>query len=102
MTTKSDGWYVDSSVIATDDSQSPIPALKNCKIWTRRFKSHDEKRIEEPPLVMIHGMGAGLGFFSLNFDKIVKERTVYAIDLPGTNCLLPTVDWQCVKPKNNS
>ena len=32
---------------------------------------------------MIHGMGAGLGFFSLNFDKIVKDRTVYAIDLPG-------------------
>jgi hypothetical protein len=32
---------------------------------------------------MIHGMGAGLGFFSLNFDKLVKDRTVYAIDLPG-------------------
>ena len=37
----------------------------------------------ETPLVMIHGMGAGLGFFCLNFDTLAKHRTVYAIDLPG-------------------
>ncbi len=42
-----------------------------------------DAREDETPLVMIHGMGAGLGFFSLNFDKLVKDRTVYAIDLPG-------------------
>ena len=40
-------------------------------------------RESETPLVMVHGMGAGLGFFSLNFDKLAKDRTVYAIDLPG-------------------
>ena len=78
VSTKSDGWYVESSV--TGDASTNCPPLKNCKIWTRRFQSeHDE----ETPLVMIHGMGAGLGFFSLNFDRLVQDRTVYAIDLPG-------------------
>jgi pimeloyl-ACP methyl ester carboxylesterase len=32
---------------------------------------------------MIHGMGAGLAFYALNFDELAKNRTVYAIDLPG-------------------
>lgn len=78
VSTKSEGWYVESSV--TGDAFTDCPPLKNCKIWTRRFKS---ERDEETPLVMIHGMGAGLGFFSLNFDRLVQDRTVYAIDLPG-------------------
>lgn len=32
---------------------------------------------------MIHGMGAGLALFAMNFDDLAKSRTVYAIDLPG-------------------
>ncbi len=28
---------------------------------------------------MIHGMGAGLAFFVMNFDKLAESRTVYAI-----------------------
>jgi pimeloyl-ACP methyl ester carboxylesterase len=77
---KSDGWYVDSSVAAAD-FESCVP-LKNCKIWTRRFRPSGS-RDAETPLVMIHGMGAGLGFFCLNFEGLVRDRTVYAIDLPG-------------------
>jgi pimeloyl-ACP methyl ester carboxylesterase len=59
--------------------------LKDCKIWTRRFQSSNTLKDIETPLVMIHGMGAGLGFFCLNFDSLARDRTVYAIDLPGAN-----------------
>ena len=101
VASKSDGWYVDSSF--TTDEMSPVitdadatdasrdatststtPSLKHCKIWTRRFRSANMMKDVETPLVMIHGMGAGLALFCLNFDSLVKERTVYAIDLPGT------------------
>ena len=32
---------------------------------------------------MMHGMGAGLAMFALNFDSLSRTGTVYAIDLPG-------------------
>ena len=35
------------------------------------------------PLVMMHGMGAGLALFCHNYPSLVNGTTVYAIDLPG-------------------
>lgn len=32
---------------------------------------------------MLHGMGAGLALFCMNYDNLSSERTVYALDLPG-------------------
>lgn len=52
----------------------------NCKVWTRIFNPGIEDKC---PLVMLHGMGAGLALFAMNFDDLSKCRTVYAIDLPG-------------------
>jgi len=68
--TKSEGFYVN---IGTVNGES-------CRIWTRKFGPDGSVEV---PLVMIHGMGAGLAMFALNYDSLAKERLVYAIDLPG-------------------
>ena len=39
----------------------------NCKVWTRVFNPGVKDKC---PLVMIHGMGAGLALFAMNFDEI--------------------------------
>ncbi len=57
----------------------------SCRIWTRRF-GPPAANGAKVPLVMIHGMGAGLALFALNYDELAKDRTVYAIDLPGEPC----------------
>ena len=49
------------------------------RIWTRKFGPDTEK----VPVVLVHGMGAGLALFVLNFSALAADRTVYAIDLPG-------------------
>lgn len=35
------------------------------------------------PLVMVHGMGGGVGLWTLNIDSLATKRTVYAFDLLG-------------------
>jgi hypothetical protein len=52
---------------------------QECRVWTRRFGSGGS----EVPLVMVHGMGAGLAMFVLNYDSLASNRLVYAIDLLG-------------------
>jgi len=68
--TESTGFYVNIGTVNGEE----------CRIWTRRFGPVGSRKI---PLVMIHGMGAGVAMFALNFDSLSKERQVYAIDLPG-------------------
>jgi len=70
----SEGFYVNiGKVIGSDE----------CKIWTRKFQRPGLKDENKIPLVMIHGMGAGLAMFSLNIDTLAQDRVIYAIDLPG-------------------
>lgn len=71
--TKSRGWYVDIGTI----NNHP------CRIWTRQFGSKTVTNEGPLPLVMIHGMGAGLAFFCKNFDDLAESRPLYALDLPG-------------------
>jgi len=67
---KSEGFYVDVGKVNGE----------NCRIWTRKFGKNDAEKV---PLVMVHGMGAGLAMFVLNLESLSNQRLVYAIDLPG-------------------
>merc|ERR1712106_220940 len=67
--TESVGFFVNIGLVNGD----------KCRVWTRKFGSGGS----EVPLVMIHGMGAGLAMFVLNLDSLARNRTIYAIDLPG-------------------
>lgn len=49
------------------------------KIWTISMNTESQKT----PLVMIHGMGAGVAFWVLNLDSLAEHRPVYAIDILG-------------------
>merc|ERR1712012_833242 len=68
---ESRGYYVDAGEVNG----------QNCRIWTREFG--DAGTDERVPLVMMHGMGAGLAMFVLNLEPLASNRLVYAIDLPG-------------------
>lgn len=63
------GWYVDiGPVVGPAD-----------KIWTISFNTESPKT----PLVLLHGLGAGVALWCLNFDAFAATRPVYAIDLLG-------------------
>jgi len=70
----SEGFYVNIGKITGGDES---------KIWTRKFQNPGMEDESQVPLVMIHGMGAGLAMFALNIDTLAQDRVVYAIDLPG-------------------
>ena len=67
---QSEGFYVSAGEVGGQE----------CRIWTRRF---GELSPDKVPLVMVHGMGAGLAMFVLNLGFLSSKRLVYAIDLPG-------------------
>ena len=83
--TQSIGFYVDETVDRFE-GKSEI-----CRIWTRKFNKTPinsdacQSNAKDTPLVLIHGMGAGGAFFTLNVDGLAKFSTVYLIDLPGKN-----------------
>ncbi|XP_054277772.1 1-acylglycerol-3-phosphate O-acyltransferase ABHD5-like isoform X2 [Macrosteles quadrilineatus] len=63
------GWYVDiGSVVGTSD-----------KIWTIALNTESQRM----PLVLLHGLGAGVGLWCLNLDAFAVHRPVYAIDVLG-------------------
>lgn len=49
------------------------------KIWTLSFNTEAPKT----PLVLIHGLGAGVALWCLNIDSLAATRPVYAFDLLG-------------------
>lgn len=49
------------------------------KVWTITM-NNDSKRV---PIVMLHGLGAGVALWVLNLDEIAQHRPVYAIDILG-------------------
>jgi pimeloyl-ACP methyl ester carboxylesterase len=49
------------------------------KIWTLAMNTQSSN----VPIVLLHGFGAGIGFWVLNLDAFAADRPLYAIDLLG-------------------
>lgn len=63
------GWYVDiGPVVGTSD-----------KIWTISLNEESPKT----PIVLLHGLGAGVALWCLNLDALASQRPVYAVDILG-------------------
>ncbi|XP_063973025.1 (Lyso)-N-acylphosphatidylethanolamine lipase isoform X1 [Diachasmimorpha longicaudata] len=63
------GWYVDiGPCVGTAD-----------KIWTIALNED----AQNTPIVLLHGLGAGVALWCLNLDSLSTERPVYAVDLLG-------------------
>lgn len=49
------------------------------KVWTLSLNTESK----EIPLVMLHGLGAGVALWVMNLDSLAANRPVYAIDILG-------------------
>lgn len=49
------------------------------KVWTIEMNSESK----ETPLVMLHGLGAGIALWVMNLDALAQQRPVYAMDILG-------------------
>lgn len=63
------GWYVDIGPTVGEAD----------KIWTVSLRPE----LRNTPIVLLHGMGAGVAFWVLNLDSLAQNRPVYAIDVLG-------------------
>ncbi|XP_047117033.1 1-acylglycerol-3-phosphate O-acyltransferase ABHD5-like [Schistocerca piceifrons] len=69
LKTKYRGWYVDiGAVVGTSD-----------KVWTVSLNEESPRT----PIVLLHGLAAGVALWCLNYDSLASKRPVYAIDLLG-------------------
>lgn len=48
-------------------------------VWT--FSANENNK--NVPIVLVHGFGAGIGFWSLNVEELSQDRSVYAFDILG-------------------
>lgn len=62
-------FYVDIGQCVGDDD----------KIWTLAMNTKNQN----VPILLLHGFGAGLGFWVLNLDAFAADRPLFAIDLLG-------------------
>eukprot|EP00096_Caligus_rogercresseyi_P002341 TRINITY_DN14447_c0_g1_i1.p1 TRINITY_DN14447_c0_g1~~TRINITY_DN14447_c0_g1_i1.p1 ORF type:complete len:342 (+),score=42.09 TRINITY_DN14447_c0_g1_i1:20-1045(+) len=53
------------------------------RIWTRELEPRSKRPTDPLPLVMIHGMGAGMALYGVNAETLAENRKVILMDLPG-------------------
>ena len=55
---------------------------KNKNLWTFKMDELIEKN-SKLPIVMLHGLGAGMALWFKNLEELAKDRPIYSFDLPG-------------------
>jgi len=73
------------SVVRFPFEQNQISIGDNLTINTLHIHNPKVKRAEKrSPLVLLHGYGAGIGFWLLNLDDLAEQHEhIYAIDMLG-------------------
>lgn len=57
---------------------------KSDKIWTISLNTDSPNT----PLILLHGLGAGVALWCLNLDSLASSRAVYAFDLLGSSAII--------------